>query len=443
MSGARHIAVLGGGPAGLAAGHYASRASIDYDVFEASGAVGGNCRTLRFGECLVDTGAHRLHDRDDDMIATARRLLGADLLHVDAPSQIRHANKFLDFPLAPLNIVRRLPARMLATIIRENIALRLRRTESNGSFGSIARTSYGETLASLALLRYSRKLWGCDPDDLLPEIAGSRLARLDLRSFIIESVRGRSSVRKHLDGAFYYPRFGIGQFFDAIAIELANRVHTNAPVTRIAREGKRVVSVRAADRNDIVSSHFVSTLSMVRTVQLLSPAAPEEIVAAARSIRFRQLRLAILVVARDCVSPNASIYFPESDIPFTRLYESKNRSAAMAPKGTTAIVLEVPCESNDRISQLEADGFFHDVCTALEATMGVHTGEILERHEITIPNAYPLLEIATAPSVALVRAYLESFSNLIMVGRNARFEYSSIHNLFADAREAIARIACA
>ncbi|MBC8144126.1 MAG: FAD-dependent oxidoreductase, partial [bacterium] len=347
-----HITILGGGPAGLAAAWYAHQAAIEFDVFEASSTIGGNCRTIRFGDFLVDTGAHRLHDRDDDMIAIARRLLGDDLLRVEAPSQMLHNGTLLDFPLAPLNLARGLPLRTVAAIARENIALRLRRSHPAKNFGAIARSLYGKTLASLALLNYSEKLWGCDPDELMPEVAGARLARLDLRSFVMEAFGSRSTTRRHLDGAFYYPRLGIGQFFERIGEQFTDRIHLSSRIARIDHDGGSIVAVHTSDgrRRDIAT--VINTLPIGMTVDLLSPRAPDHVVTAARSLRFRHLRLCILIVARERISHNASIYFPDSSVPFTRLYESKNRSIAMAPASQTALVLEVPCDSNDRLSRL-------------------------------------------------------------------------------------------
>src|SRR5690606_13993051 len=82
----RMLNILGGGPAGLAAGYHARKEGLPFRVYEASSEVGGNCRTLRWGNVLFDTGAHRLHDRDPYVTAELRGLLGDDLLEVHAPS---------------------------------------------------------------------------------------------------------------------------------------------------------------------------------------------------------------------------------------------------------------------------------------------------------------------------------------------------------------------
>ena len=59
-----HITVLGGGPAGLSIGYYAKKKDIPFTIYEANDCIGGNSTTLRHGDFLYDSGAHRLHDKD-------------------------------------------------------------------------------------------------------------------------------------------------------------------------------------------------------------------------------------------------------------------------------------------------------------------------------------------------------------------------------------------
>ena len=58
------IHILGGGPAGMSAAYYAHKNKCNYHLYEASNQVGGNAKTLNFDNFLIDTGAHRLHDKN-------------------------------------------------------------------------------------------------------------------------------------------------------------------------------------------------------------------------------------------------------------------------------------------------------------------------------------------------------------------------------------------
>jgi len=82
-----HISVLGGGPAGLASGGRAPARPSIHGV-RSRGPHWRNCTTLAAGGFRYDSGAHRLHDRDPEVTAEMKRLLGDDLRRVDVPSQI-------------------------------------------------------------------------------------------------------------------------------------------------------------------------------------------------------------------------------------------------------------------------------------------------------------------------------------------------------------------
>ena len=100
------IQILGGGPAGLIAGYFARQAGISFHIYESSPVVGGNCRTLRHGDFMFDSGAHRFHDKDETATRVVRSLLGEELRSVQAPSQIYSAGRFINFPLAAGDLVR-------------------------------------------------------------------------------------------------------------------------------------------------------------------------------------------------------------------------------------------------------------------------------------------------------------------------------------------------
>ena len=88
MNNKLELYILGGGPAGVALSYYAYKNNIDFKLFEASSQIGGNCRTITHGDFKYDTGAHRLHDKDEKVTKVIRSVLKEDLLKVSAPSQI-------------------------------------------------------------------------------------------------------------------------------------------------------------------------------------------------------------------------------------------------------------------------------------------------------------------------------------------------------------------
>jgi protoporphyrinogen oxidase len=429
------LTVLGGGPAGLATGFYARQQGLDVRLFEAADAVGGNARTLRMGPFRYDTGAHRFHDKNASVTADVKALLGDDLRRVDAPSQICWRGRRIDFPLAPYNLLRSLPTSLLAQISWEQLSIP-RVSDDADHFREMALQSYGPTLAELFLLNYTEKLWGADATELSPRVAGDRLEGLDLTTFLLEAFGGTTDKARHLDGSFYYPRHGYGQIAEATADALGrDRIHTGAQITGLSHDGTRIRRVTINDATPVEVERVVSTLPLTLVARLLEPSLPDALRAVADSMRFRHLRLVVLGLDRPRLTPNASLYFPDRAVPFTRLYEPTNRSPDMAPDDQTVVVLERPCHpGSDAWEQSDAALRTQAVTLLTEQGLLDEDEEVVASTHHAVPFAYPILEVGTEEKAERLTSSLERFENLHLLGRSATFTYTHVHTLYAQAR---------
>jgi protoporphyrinogen oxidase len=429
--------VLGGGPAGLAAAERAAMHGHAVRLHEAAAEAGGNCRTLRIGDCGFDTGAHRLHVRDPADARAFRDLLGDTLLEVKAPSRILREGRSFLFPPTPLDLARNLPPRLLARAAWD-LAFRPRPHGAPDNFLDYARGRYGETLANLFLLGYTRKLWGRDPAELSPAVAGKRLKGFGARALLAENLLHRPA--RHLDGSFLYPREGIGALTRALVSRIPQEgLITGSRVARIRHDGARILSVSAATlegtREEGVE-RVVSTLPLPAFLRALDPAPPVEILAAAEGIAFRNLVLCVLRLSMDRFTENASLYFPDPDVPFTRLYEPKNRSPFMAPSGETCVVLEIPCDPGDATWRATDTEIVASSIESLARAAGLARGVVRESSVHRVGHAYPVLERGAEARVADMLAYCGRFANLRLAGRNALFRYAHLHDMLRQGRAA-------
>jgi protoporphyrinogen oxidase len=443
--------ILGGGPAGLAAAHYAHAQGLGFTLHEAGDETGGNCRTLRIGSCLYDTGAHRLHPRDPDVTVLFRDLLGDDLVTVGAPSRIVRGNKTYAFPPEPLDLLRNLPVLITARIAFEAMSRAVRpgaitptplSEHGSDNFRDLATSRYGETLAELFLLGYTRKLWGRDPSILSPAVAGGRLEGLNAGA-VLRKIFGfvPRPQDNHLDGVFLYPKHGIGSLFHALEARLpAESVRTNSRVTRIRHSGARLLAITTSDAPEQLVDNVISTLPLPTFLRILDPLPPDHILACADRITFRNLILCVLRLKTDesnHFTKNASLYFPDAEAPFTRLYEPRNRSPHMSPPGETCVELEIPCDPDDATWRSDDSAILRDTIAALERTVGFQADRVLESIVQRIGHAYPVLERGIEEDVSTLLAYCGRFSNLRLAGRNALFHYAHIHDMFKQGREAV------
>lgn len=434
------LSILGAGPAGLAAGYYARRKGLDVQLYEAGSEVGGNARTLQMGPFRYDTGAHRFHDKNPNVTADVKGLVGESLRRIGAPSQIVWRGRRIDFPLAPFDLLCKLPVCLLAKMAWEQLSIPRASGPEAAHFEEMARRTYGPTLAREFLLNYTQKLWGRPPNRLSPRVAGDRLEGLDFKTFVREAIGTDREAVRHLDGSFLYPERGYGMIAEATADAVGReRIQTEARITALKRDGTRVTDVVINEECVVSVKTVISTLPLTLLVNLLDPPPPSEVVKTADSIAFRNLRLAVLGINRPRLTPNASLYFPQPTTPFTRLYEPKNRSPAMAPADQTVAVLEWPFDAGSGgtdVAPAELQREAWDLLVS-EGLVDPRTDEIVAFNSHTIPYAYPILEVGTEAKTAQLTGYLGDFDNLSLLGRSAQFEYTHVHALFEQARSLV------
>ena len=422
------IQILGGGPAGLAVGYYAQKRGLNFIIFEAGEEAGGNCRTLRQGDFLFDTGAHRVHDKDPEITREIKDLLGDDLHEVSAPSEIYSGGELHRFPLELGNLASRLEWKILLRIAGEN--MRWRGSGAADNFGAFAVGKYGPTLANLFLLNYSRKLWGLDPYVLSTEVSGGRLKGLDMANFLRGLLMGQQKRPDHLDGSFLYPKYGIGMVVDRLCAAIGpERIRTNCRVSRLVQGAGRIERVVLNEDMELGVSTVVNTLPLTLSAKILDPPPPPEVLTAADAVKYRHLVLCVFGLDRPSFSPNASLYFPESEFPFTRIYEPKNRSPDMAPAGQTAIVVEWPCFDNDTVWSMPVAEVRRAVWEALQKFQVIAEREVVSFGAFKLPFAYPVLEVGFADRIKYLVDYFCKFENMHLTGRSSLFRYVHMHDL--------------
>jgi len=357
---------------------------------------------------------------------------------VNVPSKIYDDGRFVSFPLMPLDLARNLGLLTLIKAGFEVLRERLRPTKAQSSFESFAVSTYGKTIAERFLLNYSEKLWGESCDTLSPVIAGRRLRGLNLRSFIVDSMLPEKSTSRHLEGMFYYPKFGISAISKKLAEVCGQKnIQTNSKITGVAHNSRRIEAVEINGERWVDTDEVVSTLPLGSFLKAMKPAPPRDLLSLAQSLRYRSLILVSLFLDTSSVTRAATVYFPDRSFPFTRLYEPKNRCVHMSPQRQTSLVAEIPCQIGDELWKLGDDELVGMVRSRLVEIGLVREAEMIGTSVRRLRYAYPVLSLGAEDAVDEVRGYLESFTNLKSSGRNGRFVYSWIHDMMRFGREIV------
>lgn len=430
--------IIGGGPAGLVAGYFAKQKNLTAQILEGSSELGGNCRTISFGEFMYDTGAHRFHDKNKDVTDIIKTLMGDELLKVNSPSKIFWKKKLINFPLEFSNIFKTLDKTIIIKIFLENIINIFSSNKDNMNFKELSYKNYGKTLAELFLINYTEKLWGLKANDLNNKIAGDRLKGLNLSSIIEDLFKKNNINQKHLDGSFYYPKNGFGSIFKSIGDYVGQEnISFNSNVVEIHHDNNLIKNLIVENNEAFPIKSLISTLPLNLLIRYLRPTAPKDIMNISNNLKYRGLRLAIISLDLNSFSDNASIYYPQSNIPFTRIYEPKNRSKNMAPSDKTCIVVEVPCQPEDLIYNNSEDEFLDKIKYALLKYTHINESNIINTSSQKVPFAYPILDYNIDDKLNKIFSYLSIFKNLNLLGRSAEFKYLHTHDLFIRANQIV------
>jgi protoporphyrinogen oxidase len=436
----RETLIFGGGLAGLAAGRALAQAGHRVQVLESADEVGGLARTVVRDGFRFDLGGHRFFTHDARVEEFVRELLGDELVTVPRASRIYLRGKWIEYPLRPLGALFGLGARTSAQILlgyaRASVARRLRPAPLV-SLEDWVVAHFGRPLFELYFRDYSEKVWGIGCGDISAEWMAQRVQGLSLGSAIRHAFWQRDAALPTLVDRFLYPRLGIGSIAERLraGIERSSAVTTGTRVVRLHHDGRRIesVTVRRGDQEHELSGEaFLSTIPLTQVIQALSPHAPVEVRAAAARLRYRDLVIVTVMLKRERATDQTWIYFPGKDVPFGRLHEPTNWSAAMAPPGHTHLVTERFCFRGDATWNAADADLIETTVHHLEKLGFIRRSEVLDGVVLRIPAAYPLFEAGYQQRSRILCDYLERFHNLQVAGRGGLFRYYNMDQAIAS-----------
>lgn len=413
------VAVLGGGPAGLAAAWWAARTGRSVEVFEAAPAVGGLAASFEIAGLRVDHGSHRLHPATAPAIMSElETLLGADLQRRTRHGRLRLANRWFDFPPSPAQLLRHAPPSFAAGLARDLLTSPLRRPRAD-TYGEVVRAGVGPTLGAHLYVPFAQKLWGARPDELDGEQARKRIKAASPAA-IARKALSRTST-KH----FFYPRRGFGQITDALA-------QAASDAGAVLHTSTRVSSLAAVDADTILS-----TIPLRALVNAMD--APADITAAANAQRSRGAVLVYLVLDRSQWTEYDAHYLPSLDQIAHRVSEPRNyRDNADDPIDVTVLCAEIPCWPDDATWRQDDASLAARVADDLNQ-LGLPTSPV--DHAVRRVHAvYPVYELGFAPGLARVETWLASQPRVRTLGRQGLFAHDNTHHTLEMAWDAVATL---
>lgn len=439
------IVILGAGPAGLAAGAELALAGKKITIIEQQDHVGGNATSFNFGGINVDYGSHRLHPAANrEVLDKIRNLLGDDLLTRPRHGRIRLMGRWIHFPLRPIDLLLRMHPRFAIGVLFDMLSKIFKsksRNQENETFATILKKGLGNTICKEFYFPYAKKIWGLDPAELSPIQARKRVSAGSIGKMIKRLLPGGSGGA-NTKGIFYYPRYGFGQITQALkdaASDAGAEIILGASVKNISRKDgiSNVTLEKDGEISQIKASQIYSTIPVSTLISLLAPSVPVEIINAANSLEFRSMVLVYLQLDQEHFTEFDAHYFPGSDIPFTRISETKNYTDIDKPRDKTVLCAEVPCFENDEIWSMNDEDLGLLVTTGLKkAGIPVETtiGEIKTKR---ISHAYPLYRIGYEKRFELIDSWVNEQDGVLSFGRQGLYAHDNTHHAIYMAMAAV------
>ncbi len=423
------VVIIGGGPAGLSAAYELANAGVRSTVLEASKVVGGISRTVEYKGYLFDIGGHRFFTKVKLVRKMWEQILGEDFLSRPRMSRIFYKNTFFAYPLEPMNALRGLglveSARCGFSFLRAQVLP----TKPEDDFATWVSNRFGKRLFKIFFESYTEKVWGIPCAKLSAEWGAQRIKGLSLWSAVVNAFQSKKST-KHttLIDKFHYPRKGPGMMWDkarAIIEKQGSQVEFDAPVEKIFWEPGRVTGVQAGGKY-YRADHVISSMPIKDLINCLDPAPPEATAKAADDFHYRDFLTVALVVKSKTLFPDNWIYVHDSTVKVGRIQNYKNWSPEMVPDPEmTCLGLEYFCFEGDNLWNMKDEDLVAQGIRETAKLGLIQADQVVDGTVVRVPKAYPVYDEAYPRGVAAIREFLETVSNLQLVGRNGMHRYNN------------------
>lgn len=426
------IIVLGAGLAGLSAAYHLGG---DYEVFEKEDYLGGHCRTKRVDGFNFDEGAHVFFGKDECSREFVWEPLGNELIpHRAEIWNDYDTTRFGRYPVqANANA---LPPDLATRCVLDFIDACGQPEREVRSYRDWCYASFGKSFADEFMLRYARKVWTVEPEEMNTEWLGSkvggRISRPSLEQVIRGAIDPNPQELNYLTEFSYPSSGGFGRIMEPLASGVSN-IRLGCRVTEIDTRARRITFSDGTVRN---YAAVVSTIPLPALVRLAVDA-PENVRAAADRLMWTSVRCVNLGIGREDIGPGHWVYFYDHDIPFFRVSFPSKFAPANSPPGHSSISCEI---AYSRRKPLNEVGLAERVVNALRRTGILQSSDpIVVEDQIDIPYAYVVFDFNRHASLRTIHSWMETVG-LYPCGRFGEWGYHWSFEAIESGRRVAARV---
>jgi protoporphyrinogen oxidase len=450
----KRFVILGAGPAGMgAAWELSKRGAKHVVVLDKNDRVGGLARTEKFQGYFFDVGPHRMMTKYAEVEDLWKKMLGKDLLVRPRITRIYYRGRFFQYPLKMVNALYNLGLiqSMLAGASFLKAQLVWRNKEPK-NFAEWTTKTFGNRISKAFFRDYTKKVWGIEADEVGVDWAGQRIKPIKILDVFGELVKSMFTMEqvKNIGAQFFYPRYGAGMFYEKMQQELevlGVKFLLNSKIIAVRCEESciRAVTVEtAAGREDVEGDVFISSIPSNLLVASMTPPASKNVLELTKAMRFRAHIVVNMIIKRKDLFEDSWFYIQSTDVRIARIGNYGQFSSDMlADPNTSAIGIEFFCYEGDEFWNKKDDELIELALREMTELGLVRHEEFGGAYVIRSDDAYPTYYMGYREKFAALRAFLEQFQNLRLIGRAGMYKYKdqdhamytgmlTVRNLFGE-----------
>jgi protoporphyrinogen oxidase len=405
---------------------------------------GGLATSHLRGGNWYDMGCHMLHEFDKEIYEDIMSLMGEESIPVALDAKIRWAGSFYRYPLQPKDMLRGIDFFTLCYYVLGLFAAQIRSNlvpwvPKNAEEALIM--LYGSPLYEFFFKDFTHRYWGMHPRELSATFITTKMPRLSavdmfkkwLAKLGIKDRTIRAVDSALLEETLHYSRTGAEAMPRCIAraVEASGgKIISGAEVSHVILdpETRRVTAVRyrkGEEEHEIKCDECISTIPIPHLAQRADPAPPQEVLQAARDIRYKPIAIYGLLVKKERCIEGLYIYY--RDRAFHRVGEPKNAGLKVNPPDHTVLIVETTCEIGDEKWQGTPE-MRERIFTDLETENICHREDIVEVNLLHSETGYPIFALGFEPHLEKIKNWVKTVPNLQTAGRQGAFTYPNMHS---------------
>lgn len=198
--------------------------------------------------------------------------------------------------------------------------------------------------------------------------------------------------------------------------------HENFQVTKVTLKNHQTGEEQTVACGGVISSLPIN----IFLNKILLPSPKQEIVELARSLKFRNTVLVYLFVESSELFPDNWLYINDPTVSLGRVTNFANWSPEMLPNQyQTPLCCEYWCNFDEPMWQLPETDFLHMAEQELRKIGLLHNENVSGGFVVRLPRTYPIYAGNYKRALSEIKAYIQQFQNMQLVGRYGAFKYNN------------------